>query len=56
MFEVKTKYGKVVYFGTRKACWMYCEMYDRYGTWRIEKHVQKNKQMCELTEKENNRT
>ncbi len=38
MFEVITKQRKVVYIGTRKACWRYCELHDIYATCKIKKH------------------
>lgn len=37
MFEVVTRSGKIRYRGTRKACWRYCEMYDRYAEWSIRR-------------------
>lgn len=38
MYEVVTRQGKVVYIGTRKECWRYCELHDIYAIWKIKKY------------------
>lgn len=36
-FEVVSSTGLVLFTGTRKSCWRFCEMYDRYANWNIRK-------------------
>lgn len=38
MFEAVSSTGLVRFIGTRKSCWMFCEMHDRYGKWSIRNH------------------